>query len=436
MLGRMVAGASPSYLCPLVVCLVAGGAAGAAGRAADLAGVSINLTAIRRSLAADDVEVAVPAAALLDVERIEAFEDHEHFAYVCGTGPGLVRRVICLRTGLLVCEEQRAASGQPPVESAALGAAPADVVRRDADGVFLRGRRLELPAVAGEPGRSIWVVAWAAGREPVLPASAIHPDGDGAVLEVSEAAGGEGRRLRLKLPAGPHGGQIEILAADQTVVPKRLLPAGILPVGLAAARRRLQWDLPYELGTAGIWETGQPSTELRRQVESGRLPVGRVVEIGCGTGSDAIYLASRGFSVTAIDIAPTALAQARERAARAGVKVTWLLADILHPPWLEPFDLVYDRGCYHELRQHFPARYAAAVSQLARPGGRVLILSGRAGLDPAWRFEGPPRVTEREIRADFAAGFRLLELREMRFDPAAGQDRGALAWSILLERSP
>ena len=112
------------------------------------------------------------------------------------------------------------------------------------------------------------------------------------------------------------------------------------------------------------------------------------------------------------------------------------MADVLHPPGLEPFDLVYDRGCYHELRQHDPARYVAAVSQLARPGGKVLILSGRAGLDPAWRFEGPPRVTEREIRTDFALGFRPLELREMRFDPAAGQERGALAWSILLERSP
>jgi SAM-dependent methyltransferase len=431
MLGPMVAGASPSCLCLLVVCLVAGGAAGAA----DLAGVPVDLPAIRRSLAAEDVEIAVPAPALLEVARIEAFEDHEHFAYACGTGPGVVRRVVCLRPGLLLCEEERAAP-PPPSDEQAAGSAAADEGRHDPDGVWWRARRLEVPAAAGGPALSIWVVAWAEGREPILPAAAIQRDGGGVALEVTEAPGDEPRHLRLWLPAGPQGGEIEILAAGQAVVPKRLLPAGILPVGLAAARRRLQWDLPYELGTADVWETGHPSTELKRLVESGQLPVGRVVEIGCGSGSDAIYLAGRGYRVTAIDIAPTALARARERAAQAGVDVTWLLADVLQPPRLEPFDFVYDRGCYHELRQHAPARYVAAVSQLARPGGRLLILAGRAGPDPAWRFEGPPRVTEREIRADFAAGFRLRELREMRFDPAAGQDRGALAWSILLERLP
>lgn len=435
MLGHMAATSSPACRCLVGLCLAAG-AAGAIGRGADLAGVPLDLAAIRRSLAADDVEVAVPAAAVLLAQRIEAFEDHEHFAYVCGTGPGVVRRVVCLRPGLLVCEEEREVTARLPAEAQVSADSPADEGRRDPDGVCLRAHRLEVPAAAGAPDLSIWVVAWARGREPVLPDAALQRDGSGVILEMTEAPGGEPRRLRLWLPAGPHGGQIEILAAGQAVVPKRLLPAGILPVGLAAARRRLQWDLPYELGTADVWETGHPSTELKRLVESGQLPVGRVVEIGCGTGSDAIYLAGRGYRVTAIDIAPMALARAQERGARAGVAVTWLLADVLQPPRLEPFDLVYDRGCYHELRQHAPARYVAAVSQLARPSGRVLILAGRAGPDPAWRFEGPPRVTEQQIRADFAAGFRLRELREMRFDPAAGQDRGALAWSILLERLP
>jgi hypothetical protein len=75
-----------------------------------------------------------------------------------------------------------------------------------------------------------------------------------------------------------------------------------------------------------------------------------------------------------------------------------------------------------------------AVRQLTRPGSRVLILAGNANEDrKAGDFRGPPRVTEAGIRADFADGFKLLRLREFRFDPTPAGE-GALAWSILLER--
>ena len=110
-------------------------------------------------------------------------------------------------------------------------------------------------------------------------------------------------------------------------------------------------------------------------VEAGRLEPCRTVEIGCGTGSDAIYLASRGFDFTAIDIAPTALAIAERREEEAGVRVTWLLADVLNPPPLEAFDFAYDRGCYHEVRQHDPRAYVAAVKKLTHARSKILILA-------------------------------------------------------------
>jgi SAM-dependent methyltransferase len=160
-----------------------------------------------------------------------------------------------------------------------------------------------------------------------------------------------------------------------------------------------------------------------------------MVEIGCGTGNDAIYLAGKGFDVTAIDIAPTALNIAERKAAKAGVKVNWLLADVLRPPRLEPFDFAYDRGCYHEVRQHHRQQYVEALRKLTRPDSKILILAASANRDHYWRFEGPPRVRERDIRRDFAAGFRLVRLQEFRFDPAPPEREGPLAWSIFLERA-
>lgn len=70
---------------------------------------------------------------------------------------------------------------------------------------------------------------------------------------------------------------------------------------------------------------------------------------------NAVYLAGQGFDVTAIDLAPTALEAGRERAREAGVTVKWIQADVLNPPALAPFDLIFDRGCYHGVRRQSPS---------------------------------------------------------------------------------
>src|SRR5574341_875305 len=96
-----------------------------------------------------------------------------------------------------------------------------------------------------------------------------------------------------------------------------------------------RWDSRYRSEQRPRWDTGLPSSELKRLVEQKVLRPCRVVELGCGTGVNAVYLASQGFEVTAIDIAPTALRAAEERARKAGVQVRWIEADVLHPPKLE-----------------------------------------------------------------------------------------------------
>jgi SAM-dependent methyltransferase len=283
-------------------------------------------------------------------------------------------------------------------------------------------------------------VSFAKDRAPGLPACSIERQTGAVLLELVEKhqTRATGRIVRLSLPDGTASGRIEIIGSDgKAIVPDRLLPAGILPPDLGAAQRRLQWDLPYQIEGQAVWDTGHASSELKRMVNSGQIKPCRVLELGCGTGSDAIYLASQGFDVTAIDISPTALDIAEKKAAKAGVKVNWLLADILHPPqFLKPFDFVYDRGCYHEVRQHHAKEYVAALESLTRANSKILILAGNANKDTYWRFEGPPRVREQHIRNDFTPTFRLAHLREFRFDPAPPAREGALAWSILLEHAP
>jgi SAM-dependent methyltransferase len=192
-----------------------------------------------------------------------------------------------------------------------------------------------------------------------------------------------------------------------------------------------RWDAAYRDGRRPGWDTGRPSSELKKAVEDGTIRACRAVVLGCGTGTNAIYLAGKGFDVTGIDIAPTALAHAEQKARKAGVRVRWMVADVLAPPALEPFDLIYDRGCYHGVRRQSAAGYVEAVRRLSRPGTRLLILAGNAN-EP--RRYGPPRIKEEEIRADFSARFEFEWLRETKFDTRDAASSGALAWSILLRR--
>ena len=158
----------------------------------------------------------------------------------------------------------------------------------------------------------------------------------------------------------------------------------------------------------------------------------RAVDLGCGSGTDAIYLAGKGFDVTAMDIAPTALSQAEEKARKAGVKVRWLLADVLAPPQLEPFDFIFDRGCYHEVRIYNANGYVETVRRLSCPGTRFLLLAGNPNELPL--EYAPPQVAEESIRSDFSSLFDFEWLREARFETTNPSIGGPLAWSVMLRR--
>ena len=240
---------------------------------------------------------------------------------------------------------------------------------------------------------------------------------------------------QLFLPRGYAGaGEIEIPRKEaKGHLKRRFFPSGVLPNGREGLKLLELWDGSYRGGKRPFWDAGLPSGELRRVVEQGIIRPGPAVDLGCGSGTDAIYLASKGFDVTAIDIAPTALSQAREKANRAGVKVRWLLASVLSLPKLEPFEFIFDRGCYHEVRFDNAAAYVETVRRLSQPQRtRFLLLAGNPNELPVQY--APPQVAEEDIRSDFSALFDFEWLRETRFETSNPAARGPLAWSVMLRR--
>ncbi len=241
-----------------------------------------------------------------------------------------------------------------------------------------------------------------------------------------------GYQYRVELrPGALNAGQIEIAQTGSVVVSRRPLASGVLPYDWEGLVLLERWDSPYRGQGRPGWDIGRPASQLVEAVESGLVRPSRAIELGCGLGNDARFLASRGFDVTAVDISPTAIARAEQEAQSQKLRVRWLVADVLRLPRLGTFDFVYDRGCYHGLRRQFAREYLETLRLLTRPGSVVLILAGNAN-EPS--SGGPPRVREEEIRDDFSSDFEIEQLRETRFDRREGTGGGPLAWFILLRR--
>ena len=194
---------------------------------------------------------------------------------------------------------------------------------------------------------------------------------------------------------------------------------------------QLRWNERYQSGDIP-WDTAYPSTELIGTVkEEGILP-GRALELGCGTGTNSIWLAQQGFDVTAVDISPLALEQARRKAASANVHVRFLQADVLDPPPLgRPFPFFFDRGCYHVVRRIDVDKFLSTLERISQPGTVGLVLTGNA---KEKHEPGPPVVSEQEIRQELGRVFDIVRLREFRFDQVEKVGVRFLGWSCLVRR--
>ncbi len=179
------------------------------------------------------------------------------------------------------------------------------------------------------------------------------------------------------------------------------------------------------------WDSGRPSAELLRVLDSGRLKGKTALEIGCGTGLNAIELARRGFQVTAVDVVEQAVAEARKRLGEAKADVDFRVADVLRDDLGGPYDVLFDRGVYHVLRLIDLKKFQDVLKRVTHPGTVWLSLAGNANEKES--EQGPPVVKESELRAELEPLFDILELREFRFDTNQSGFR-PLGWAILSKR--
>jgi len=170
----------------------------------------------------------------------------------------------------------------------------------------------------------------------------------------------------------------------------------------------IPYQVMYRLGFAP-WERRPVAPTWQRVTEGpGALPPGRALDVGCGTGRDAVYLAKRGWQVTAVDIIDKAIAKARQRAAHEDVEVQWVAGDVtaLGGLGLGPgYTLLYDFGCIQGLPDSARKGAAAAMTELAAPGATLLLVA----FAPGRRLLLPRGMGEEEVTGLFGDAWELAE---------------------------
>ncbi len=186
------------------------------------------------------------------------------------------------------------------------------------------------------------------------------------------------------------------------------------------------------------WDIGRPQPAMLALIDE-FPPSGAVLDAGCGTGELAIALAKQGLTVTGVDFAEAAIAQARQKAAAAGPdiggRVEFKVGDALRPSQLKKrFGAVVDSGFYHQLGREERETFVQELAASLESGGRYYLL-GFAFDSP---FPHAPRqVRESELREMFTAGrgWRVLALRPAQFLNRAAPN-GVPALAACFERVP
>jgi SAM-dependent methyltransferase len=187
----------------------------------------------------------------------------------------------------------------------------------------------------------------------------------------------------------------------------------------------------YKEGSAP-WDIGKPDFNLIQIVTTTPIAPCKALEIGCGTGDNAIWLSGQNFNVAGVDTSEIAIEKAREKAAQANVICTFAVRNFLksHVEG-SPFGFAFDRGCFHTLDS--PQERQGFAEQVNRHlGGNGLWLSLIGNADAQRQAEGPPKRTARDIVSTVEPYFEILFLVSSHFE--ANLPAPPRAWVCLMRK--
>jgi SAM-dependent methyltransferase len=186
------------------------------------------------------------------------------------------------------------------------------------------------------------------------------------------------------------------------------------------------------------WDTGRPQPAIIKLAEAGQIR-GSVLDVGCGTGENLLYLAARGHEAWGIDFVPVAVERAKAKAAQRGIDAQFLVGNALELNKLgRHFDTVIDCGLFHTFADEERPAFVRGLAEVLRPGGFLYLLCFS---DEQPGTEGPRRITQKEITESFRDGWKVQKIEPIRFEAVERPDGpgstpgGPKAWLATIERN-
>jgi cyclopropane fatty-acyl-phospholipid synthase-like methyltransferase len=159
------------------------------------------------------------------------------------------------------------------------------------------------------------------------------------------------------------------------------------------------------------WDIGKPQKAF---IDVADQITGSILDAGCGTGDNALFLAGRGCEVMGIDFLQEPIKRAKLKAIDLGSSATFLVKDALtFKEWSERFDNVIDSGLFHVFNDDDRRRYVEGLAAILKPGGKLFLLCFS---DKEPGTQGPRRVSAKEIRDAFAEGWVIESIEPVRFE--------------------